>query len=102
VQESRSMIDLFLFFIFNLLFPSTVEWVFVRPVNFKVADGAVGVARVVDVVEGRRARPDARSVSVGNAGRVRVAFETEEPDDVARQQLRIGRAGRPWAGLAAF
>src|SRR5215470_10781537 len=59
VRASCSMIDRFLFFIFNLLFTSAEERVFVRSVDFKVAGGAVSVARVIDVVERRRARPDA-------------------------------------------
>src|SRR5215475_1729641 len=102
VRESHTMIDGCLFFIFNLLFPSAEEWVFVRPMDFKVADGTIGVARVVDVVERRRARPDACPVRVGDAWRIRVAFETEEFDDVARQQFRVGRAVRRMACLTAF
>ena len=46
--------------------------------------------------------PDSRPVRVGNARRIRVAFETEEFDDVARQQFRVGRAVRRMARLAAF
>src|SRR5262249_41021112 len=81
---------------------SAEEWVFVRSVDFEVTGGAVRVARVVDVVERRGSSPDSCAVRVWNAGSVRMAFETEELDDVARQQFRVGRAVRRVADLAAF
>src|SRR5262245_31913705 len=70
--------------------------------DFKVADSAIGIARIVDVVERWCPRSDAGAVRVDNAWRIRVAFETEELDDVPGQQLRIGRTVRRVASLTAF
>ena len=52
--------------------------------NFDVADGAILVARIVYVVETRSARTDSRAISQ-NAGRIRMAFQAEEPHDVPSQ-----------------
>ena len=83
-------------------FPLAEEWIFVRSVNFKMTDSAVGVARVIDVVERRGSRSNADSIRIGNTGRIGMAFKTQEPDNVTRQQFRVGRTVRRMADLTAF
>src|SRR5262245_5131957 len=82
--------------------PLAEEGVFIRPVNLNVADGAIGVAGIVDIVETRGSRSDSSSVCVWNAGCIRVAFETEELYGVACQQFRVCRSMRRVACLTAF
>ena len=73
----------------------------VRPMNINVADRAVLITRLCQVVSGRCLRSQSRAVA-GEFGRVRVTLDAQEAHQISRQQFRIGRTVRRVAGLAAF
>jgi len=81
--------------------PLAEESVLIRPVYIEMADGTVLIARLREIVTRRCLRSQSRAIA-GQFMRIRVAFDAQEPNQIPRQQFRVGRTVRRVTRLAAF